>query len=115
MNESRLINRLKNLEGNSLDQAVFYIDDVKALYGLLVKEKEKNKELETDNLDLKEKNRLIVENLNRSFISKDKIKEKIDLFRNRFNAENGVKTINYHLYSILIEEFSSLLEDEIWK
>lgn len=43
----------------------------------LEQEKEKNKGLETDNIDLKEKNRLIAENLSRSYISKDKIKEKI--------------------------------------
>ena len=43
----------------------------------LEQEKEKNKGLETDNIDLKKKNRLIAENLSRSYISKDKIKEKI--------------------------------------
>lgn len=47
----------------------------KGLYGLYIKEKEKNKELERNNIDLKEKNRLIAENLSRSYISKDKIKE----------------------------------------
>jgi len=44
----------------------------------LEQEKEKNRELEKNNIDLKEKNRLTAENLSRSYISKDKIKAIVD-------------------------------------
>lgn len=71
-----------------------------SLYGLLMKEKEKNKEIETDNIDLKEKNRLIVENLNRSYISKDKLKE---LLENEIIDISGFRCI-------AVEDIENLLE-----
>lgn len=70
----------------------------------LEQEKEKNRELEKNNIDLKEKNRLTAENLSRSYISKDKIKEKLAELENKSGGNS------YHVQAMINAEKNILKE-----
>lgn len=53
----------------------------------------------------------------RELISRDEVEEtikaKIEEYEEKFKAENGKKTINYHLYRIIIDEVLKPLLDKI--
>lgn len=103
------LNNLKEIEkshqeenGKLIVEFEKVYEDNLTLVDELKLQKEKNKELETDNIDLKEKNRLIAENLSRSYISKDKIKE---LLENETIDISGFRCI-------AVEDIEELLEEK---
>ena len=78
-----------------------YKEAIETILDFYNKEKEKNRKLETDNIDLKEKNRLITENLSRSYIGKDIIREKIEYQNMLWNTPNRQKEYNQEVVEVL--------------
>lgn len=88
-----------------------------------VEKAEKEKEIQLLRKAVKEQSQqieylnCIVESDKDNYISKTNIeniiKAKIEEYEEKFKAENGKKTINYHLYRIIIDEVLKPLLDKI--
>lgn len=107
---------LQDKDGNIIEQGLVNKDVIKGLLDLYQKEKEKNaslqKEIEKykkviDNRDFtwKQKYEETFEYVNKEFISKDKIREKIKEYK-------GLKEIDKMAYEEQIKPLQELLEEE---
>lgn len=107
------LNRMK-LFARSSDLSVVTAKDMNIVVNLVEKQKEKIKELQAINQTQKYRIEVMDE---RELISRDEveniIKVKIEEYEEKFKAENGKKTINYHLYRIIIDEVLKPLLDKI--
>ena len=83
--------------------------DIKIILNLIEKQQ---KEIEELNILLKQQAKDIGYMI-LNYTSNDKIKATIEKYEEKFKAENGKKTINYHLYRIIIDEvLKPLLKEE---
>lgn len=101
-----------------------YLGDIYSLRDVEEVEKaEKEKEIQLLRKAVKEQSQqieylnCIVESDKDNYISKTNIeniiKAKIEEYEEKFKAQNGKKTINYHLYRIIIDEVLKPLLDKI--
>lgn len=101
-----------------------YLGDIYSLRDVEEAEKaEKEKEIQLLRKAVKEQSQqieylnCIVESDKDNYISKTNIeniiKAKIEEYEEKFKAQNGKKTINYHLYRIIIDEVLKPLLDKI--
>ena len=88
--------------------------ELKLLLNLIENQQREIKELQAINQMQKYRIEVMDE---RELISRDEveniIKVKIEEYEEKFKAQNGKKTINYHLYRIIIDEVLQSLLDKI--
>ena len=90
------------------------IKQITTILNLIEKQQKEIEELQAINQMQKYRIEVMDE---RELISRDEveniIKVKIEEYEEKFKAENGKKTINYHLYRIIIDEVLKPLLDKI--
>lgn len=118
--EKKAIDNMKSLLLYSIEHEYFSpfqeqeIDDMNIVLNFIEKQSKEIEELKVVNQMQKYRIEVMDE---RELISRDKvektIKVKIEEYEEKFKAQNGKKTINYHLYRIIIDEVLKPLLDKI--